>query len=100
MAEPETSPLLSAIPLAEIPLTEGLFQGMNDDGELLLRQSVIRPVRGSRGFLPERSLVALALTEVCCRIGRGKVVNFHSLHCVCDANVWPYYLGLLLPYAG
>lgn len=53
--------------------SDKIYQGVNQDGWLLLRSSLVYHQKESTYALTERHLVALALTEICCDIGRGKV---------------------------
>ena len=55
-----------------LPPSDKIYQGVQDGG-LLLRSSLVYHQSPSVYTLTERHLVALALTEVCCDIGKGKV---------------------------
>ena len=65
--------LQGLIALDTLAPSDKIYQGVNKDGWLLLRSSLIYQERESIYPVTERLLVALALTEVCCDVGKGKV---------------------------
>jgi hypothetical protein len=73
MAEDETPRPTEEMEIGKFPSTEGFCQGIGRNGELYLRQNIFRPARKGRGYMPQRALVALALTEICCSMRIGKV---------------------------
>ena len=60
------------IPLTELDPVDQIYQGCDSDGGLQL-QSQLAIRAHSREPIPPEQLVALALTEVCCTLGQGKV---------------------------
>lgn len=59
--------------LSELPPSDEIYQGVDDNGWLLLRSNLVYNQRAYVYAVKERLLVALALTEVCCEMGKGKV---------------------------
>lgn len=60
--------------LHKLPNTECFYQGTNDNQELLFRPNIFdNAIAGNHRYLHESSVIALGLTEVCCRRGIGKV---------------------------
>ncbi len=59
--------------ISQLANTENIYQGTDAAGRLLFRQNVYDNMVAKERCVTGASLVALALTEVCCRIGRGKV---------------------------
>ena len=59
--------------LSELPPSDKIYQGVNDNGWLLLRSNLVYNQKAYVYAVTERLLVALALTEVCCKMGKGKV---------------------------
>lgn len=70
--------LLGLVQLKDLAPSDKIYQGVNSDGCLLLRSGLVYHGRGYVHPVTERHLVALALTEVCCELGKGKVRT--SLH--------------------
>ena len=68
---------LELLELEQIPLEEPIYQGVDSEGRFLLPSNLSNKGAGadwgSGNPLTERYLVAMALTEVCCQIKRGKV---------------------------
>ncbi|KAL8707765.1 MAG: hypothetical protein Q9225_007710 [Loekoesia sp. 1 TL-2023] len=61
--------------IGKVPPTENVYQGTDKDKRLLFRQNIYdEVVTKVTGYLTGSPLVALGLTEVCCRIGKGKVL--------------------------
>ena len=61
------------IPLEDLAPSDDIYQGVDGDFRLLLRSSLSFWERYHYFPVTERHLVALALTEVCCTMGKGKV---------------------------
>ena len=59
----------------KLPLTENIYQGCGEDGRLRFRQNIKITASSMQVSLPGNALVALGLTEVCRRVGQGKVRN-------------------------
>ena len=63
--------------LDHIPITDSFFLGVDSTGAFSFRTDVMEKGTGSQRDeahrVEERQLVAMALTEVCCRTRRGKV---------------------------
>ena len=59
--------------LDSLASSDKIYQGVNDDGGLLLRSSLVYQEKESIYSLTERLLVALALTEIYYEMGKGKV---------------------------
>ena len=65
--------LKGSIGLETLPPSNKIYQGVNNDGWLLLRSNLAYTQKRKRFAVTERLLVALVLTGVCCKIGKGKV---------------------------
>ncbi|KAL8730678.1 MAG: hypothetical protein Q9166_003870 [cf. Caloplaca sp. 2 TL-2023] len=61
--------------ISSLGRNERIYQGTDGQGSLLFRQNL----KDGHLKLPLRCLIALGLTEVCCREGKGKVL-FVSMH--------------------
>ena len=61
-------------PLKDLSPLKKVYQGINEDGRVWLRSSLIYHDTPNIFNVTERHLVALALTEVCCEQGKGKVI--------------------------
>ena len=75
---PDTAPSRELLQnLNEIPRSDSIYGGTDDHGRFLLPTGLANNLAGSSQnlayLLTERYLVALALTEICCRVGKGKV---------------------------
>ena len=66
------SELRGLLQIDALPASDSIYQGVQDGG-LLLRSSLVYHQGASVYAVTERQLVALALTEVCCDVGKGKV---------------------------
>lgn len=67
-------PLWPRMYLGKLSPTERIYHGVDRDKRLLFRQNVIdHKVTTDDSYLSASSQVALALTEVCCRLDKGKV---------------------------
>ena len=59
--------------LSELAPSDKIYEGVNDKGWLLLRSNLVYNQKFYVYPVTARQLVALALTEVCCETGKGKV---------------------------
>ena len=67
------------IPLEDLAPSDDIYQGVDEDFRILLRSSLGFRNRFALWPVTERHLVALALTEVCCTMGKGKVrIDFRT----------------------
>lgn len=67
--------LKGSIGLETLPPSDKIYQGVNNNGWLLLRSDLAYTQKRKRFAMTERLLVALVLTKVCCEIRKGKVRN-------------------------
>ena len=65
--------LRGLLALSELAPSDKIYEGVNDKGWLLLRSNLVYNQKAYVHAVTERLLVALALTEVCCKTGKGKV---------------------------
>ncbi len=77
MSRPVSPKNLGLHTLDEIPTTESIFEGVDTNGSFIFRKDLTNNHAGPYGvkdqLLTERQLIAMILTEICCRKGRGKV---------------------------
>lgn len=77
MSTPEPPKTLGLYKLDEISPTESIFKGVDAAGKFQFRTDLLDSHAGRREatdrLLTERGLIAMGLTEVCCKLGRGKV---------------------------
>lgn len=77
MSMPEPLKDLRLYKLDEISPTEPIFRGVDAEGSFLFRKDLLNnhaeANKDRDRLLTERDLVAMALTEVCCKLGRGKI---------------------------
>lgn len=59
--------------LKDLPITENIYLGEDAEHRLQFREHLAVLGEKSKVLLTDENLVALALTEICCRLGRGKV---------------------------
>ena len=71
--------LQGLISLDTLSPSDKIYQGVNDDGGLVLRSGLVYQEKESIYTVTERHLVALALTEICCKLGKGKVTAYSYL---------------------
>lgn len=75
------------INLADIPPLDFIYLGLDQDGGLLFRADISLQSYEQR-HLTERHLVAMGLTEICCRMGKGMVTRLSlSSECLCANRV-------------
>lgn len=81
MADRSASPPIIPVSLTDYPRTESVYQGVDDDRNLLFRQFLYDGWQTTeRKPLESPALVALGLTEVCSRVGFGKVcIRYYSV---------------------
>ena len=64
-------------PLENLSPDKSVYLGVDIDGDLLFRTDLSFIGRQTRGHLTERHLIALGLTDICCKLGLGKVDLHH-----------------------
>ncbi len=71
---------LSTIPLKEIATTQPIYKGEDDEGRLDFRTNLcILDANYARYHFVGAPLVALGLTEICRKIGKGRVCGLLQL---------------------
>lgn len=72
--EAEDDETFSELVLSKFDGNEPIYLGTDDDGGLKFRQNLFSYwTSKSKTYLSEMAVVALGLTETCCRIRQGKV---------------------------
>lgn len=77
MSMPQPPKNLGLFHLDNISTAESIFQGVDATGSFQFRTDLLNNHAGkyedTDRLLAERDLIAIGLTEVCCKMGKGKV---------------------------